>query len=361
MEQTLKQQLRNTFLETIAINEIYPNEKEIIEYCEKRFADAGVSVERDSFNNLVVKISGTGEPVFMSSHLDIPEPNPDVRYTEEGDIIAADGTNILGADPKSGLAILVDLACDYANRDHATHRPIEMLLTRGEETGLYGAINADYSMFESKMGIVLDEDGPVTQVVTQAPAFVRLDATFKGKIVHPREPEKGVNALQMAAEAMTKVPCGYSTEGVTWNIGMFESGTARNSVPGTAVAKGELRSFDQALVESEAERIKKTFEEVAEQYGGSCEVELVTEFGAYKLDGTHPLFDLLEATFEAMDLKPNYFETFGGTDANIFNQNGIMCVPLGSGYYNAHEYTEYVNLAEMEEIYRFLEKMVEVR
>ena len=353
---SIKDRIRKTFLELIAIDGIYPYEDAVIAYVEKRFSEAGVSYIKDSFRNIVVKIPGTGETVMLSTHMDIPEPAPTVKYEEDGDIIRATGENILGADPKTGLAILIEFAIDAIKIDHTTYMPLEFVLTRGEEVGLHGAMNLDYSKISAKMGLVFDEDGPVTQVVTQAPAFVKIDALFKGKIVHPREPEKGVNALQAACNALSRIPCGYSTKGVTWNVGKFKAGTARNSVPGSAELMAELRSYDTALVVAEGNRVEKTFKEAAAQLGGTCEIKNTLEFGGYILDREHPLFVRLEKTYEQMGLVPNYFSTFGGTDANIFNQHGIRCVPVGSGYYNAHEYTEEAHLNDMVEIYQFLQK-----
>lgn len=353
-----KTNLRQTFIDLMKINEIYPNEKEVIDYTTRRLSDAGVRWQLDSFQNIIVKVPGTGEAIMLSTHLDIPEPAPQINFLEEGDTIKSDGKSILGADPKTGLAILIEFLIEMNTKDHSTHAPIEAILTRGEETGLHGAINCDYPLISAKMGMVLDEDGPVTQVVTRAPAFIKIDAEFVGKIVHPREPELGINALQMACEALMSLSWGYSTKGVTWNVGMFEAGTARNSVPGSAKLKAELRSFDTALVVSEGERIVKVFNDVAEKYKAKCIVDKQLEFEGYNLEKDHPLFSRLERTFSEMNLKPNYFETFGGSDANIFNAKGIRSVPIGSGYYNAHQYTEEAHIDDMLQICEFLEKFL---
>ncbi len=353
-----KPQLLKTFLDLIAIDEIYPNENEVISYTEKRLTDADVEWVEDSFRNIVAKISGTGEAILFSTHLDIPEPLPNPDYTIEGDIIRSNGTGILGADPKTGLAILIEWLSEMQNQDHSTHLPIEVLLTRGEETGLFGALNADYALLSAKMGLVLDEDGPVTQVVTKAPAHIKIDAKCIGKIVHPREPENGINALHAMCDALMSLPWGYSTEGVTWNVGMFESGTARNSVPGIATFKAELRSYDTTKVVAESERVEKIIKDVIAKHGAKCEIEKKLEFEGYELTHDHPLFERLEKTFASMNLKPNYFETFGGSDANVFNAKGIRCVPIGSGYYHAHQYTEEAHIDDMQQIGEFLKRFV---
>ncbi len=350
-----KEKLKNTLLELLAINCPYPDEYEVLAYCRERLRGKGdfVEFQEDSFGNIIARIPGEGEPVLFSTHVDIPEPAPRVNPIIEGDIIRSDGTSILGVDPKSGLAVLIELLC-YLAQHPSKHSPLEVLLTRGEEKGLFGARNADYSLLKSKIGLVLDEDGPVTNLVVRAPGYVRIDASFVGKIVHPREPENGINALQVASQAINSIPWGYSCEGVTWNIGMFNAGTARNSVPGHASLNAELRSFDTEKLHKEADRIETAFCETAQQYGARCDIEKELEFEGYELERMHPLFKRLEATYRKMDLTPKYYETFGGSDANIFNAHGIMGVPIGSAYYNAHQYTEYVNIAEMEEIFNFL-------
>ena len=353
-----KNQLKKTFLDLVHINEIYPNEKEIITYTQNRLTEANVNHEQDGFRNIIAKIPGNGKAILLSTHLDIPESLPNPDYTIDCDVIRSNGTGILGADPKTGLAVLIEFLIYMADQDHSTHRPIEVLLTRGEETGLFGALKADYNLLTAKIGLVLDEDGPVTQVVTRAPAFVKIDAECIGKIVHPREPELGINALHAMSDALMSLPWGHSAEGVTWNVGMFESGTARNSVPGSAKFKAELRSFDTDKVVSEGKRIEKTIKDVIAKHNAECKIDQQLEFEGYQLTQDHELFELLEETFKKINLKPNYFETFGGSDANVFNANGITCVPIGSGYYNAHQYTEEANLADMLEIFEFLKNFV---
>jgi len=349
-----KESLKKTFLELVAIDSHHPNEDEISAYIEKRFDDAGISWKKDSFGNLFAYIPGMGDPVLLSTHIDIPEPAPNVHPIIEGDIIRSDGTSILGADPKTGLAVIIELACDLAHSD-ALHTPVEIFLTRGEEKGLLGALNADYSLLSAKIGFVLDEDGPVNQVTVKAPGYVRFDASFIGKVVHTREPEKGINALQVFCHAVRDLSWGHSCEGVSWNIGQFQSGTARNSVPGHASVYAELRSFDTKKLLEESERIKDQFCNTAQQYGATCEVKKDLLFEGYEYDTNDPLFARMKKVYEKFGLEPEYHETFGGSDVNVLKAHGIMAVTLGSAYYNAHEYTEYADLSEMARIYDFLD------
>lgn len=349
-----KDSLKKTFLELVAIDSYHPYEDEISAYIEKYFDDGDISWKKDAFGNIFAYIPGEGEPVLLSTHIDIPEPAPHVNPIIEGDIIRSDGTSILGADPKTGLAVILELARDLVKND-AIHVPVELLLTRGEEKGLLGAIHADYSLLTAKIGFVLDEDGPVNQITVKAPGYVRFDAAFTGKVVHTREPEKGINALQVFCHAMRDLPWGNSCEGVTWNIGQLNAGTARNSVPGHAAVHAELRSFDMQKLLEESQRIEDQFCTVALEYGATCEVKKDLLFKSYQHDMSHPFFARIQDIYEKMGLTPQYHETYGGSDVNVFVAKGIMALTLGSAYYNAHEYTEYADLSEMVRIYDFLE------
>lgn len=354
----LTERLKKTFLDLIKIESVYPNEDKVIKYVSSRLKSAKANFREDSFRNLIIKIPGSGEPVLFNTHIDIPEPTPNLGYLEEGNLIKSDGSGILGADPKSGLAILIELIVEILEQKPKSHLPVEIVLTRGEEVGLFGAINLDYSLLKSKMGIILDDDGPVTQAVIQAPAYVRVDATFSGKTAHPRDYKVGINALSAAAEAILAIPPGQSTEGVLWNIGFLNSGTARNSIPGQATLRGELRSHNTDLAVSEGERIKNTYEQICKKHQAGCQVDKKLEFEGFRLESTHRLLKKMNVVYKKMQLYPNYYTSFGGSDANIFNSHGIASVPIGAGYFNAHQYSEYVNLEDMVTIFFFLMKFI---
>lgn len=357
MSKELKSRLRTTFLELIAINSPYPHEDEVKTYIHEWFKKLGVTTKEDAFGNIFVRLDGVGEPLLLNTHFDIPETTPDAKYAEEGDVIRATGENILGADPKSGLAVLLEFAKSLVESDQE-HRSIELVFTRGEEVGLVGALNLDYSMLRAKEGFVLDQDGPVSEVVVKAPGYIRVDGTFMGKVVHPCEPQNGVNALAIAAEAFHTLGYGYLTDTITWNIGKISGGSARNSVPGSVTFEAELRGFDTEELHQKSEAIKKHFTTVAESYQGTYQGEHTLFFAGYTLDTSNPLFAQLQKVMKERGVTPNFLTTFGGSDANVFNANGIACAAIGSGYYEPHQYSEWINLAEMADIHDVIVRLV---
>lgn len=349
----IKERLQKTFLELIKIDEIYNQESEIINYVKKWFDSLGISIIQDQFRNVIVKFPGKGEPLLLNTHLDTPENVLNLDFKIEGDVICSKGYSILGADPKSGLAVLLELAKYLTDNKIATN-PIEFVFTRGEEAGLHGAINLDYSLIDSKMGLVLDEDGPVNNIVIKAPAFYRLDCKIIGKTVHARDWAEGLNALVVASNAISKLKQGEIAKGVTFNIGIFSAGTARNSIAGEAVFKAEFRSFNDKKMLKVASQVEKLIINIAAKYGAEIEIDGAFEFESYSLKTNNLLFKRLNSTLKKFQKQGNFYETFGGSDANIFNANGINCAAIGSGYYLAHQYSEYVNLSEMEGILLFL-------
>ncbi len=353
--------IKKTFLDLIAINSPYPEEHDVKEYIKKRLNQAKISHVDDSFGNIIAQIPGTGNPLMLNTHFDIPESTPNVDYEEQEDIIKATGNNILGADPKSGLAVLIDFACDIATQDSATHRPIDLVLTRGEEVGLLGSLNLDYSLVTAKEGLVLDQDGPVSEVVTKAPGFYKIDGSFIGKIVHPSEPQNGINAFAMMTESFSQVGWGFIDEGITWNVGTITGGTARNSVPGKVSFEAELRGFDMDKLKTTEQNITSIFEDIAYKYGGKYEGLHELMFSGYDLDTSDEFFTQLSNVLKRHNLQPNFITTFGGSDANIFNANGIKCVAIGSGYYLPHQYTEYIKISDLVQIYEVLKSFVEIK
>ncbi|MCA9371422.1 M20/M25/M40 family metallo-hydrolase [Candidatus Woesebacteria bacterium] len=357
---SLKQHLQKTFLDLIHIDEIYEQENEVIKYCESYLEELGIRVKKDPFNNVIAYLEGEGESIMLNTHLDIPESVPNLDYKIEGDIIKGTGKSILGADPKSGLTVLLELAT-YIKKNNIKTNPIEFVFTRGEEAGLYGAINLDYSLLQSKIGLVIDEDGPCTNVVVQAPSFYRLYVAVLGKTVHSRDHKEGINAIEIISHIIANLKQGEPTPGVSFNIGILSGGTAVNSVSGNALFKAEMRSFDTQKMLATAKKIEAQIHKIGRRMKGKIIIDSELEFEGYKLERKHKLFLRLQETYKKMNLKEHYYETFGGSDANVINAHGIHCVPIGSAYYLAHQYTEYVKLSEMEELLMFLLEFVKTK
>lgn len=345
-------QLRQTFLELIKINSFYPDDLEVRDYVIAKCKQANVPYALDDFGNLIASLPGSDArpAVMLNTHMDIPEDTPKVAYRETAEAVVGAGQTILGADPKTGLAVLLELMLALSAEDPQLRAPVDFVFTRGEEQGLQGAHALDISKVRAREGLVIDEDGPASVLVVQATGSVHIEGTFEGKTAHPREPLLGINALQMAIDALAQIPLGYTDESkdVSWNVGVLNSGTASNSIPGQTFFKAEMRSFDNDKLHSEAERACDLFSKAAKELGGNLVVKQRTTATAYAVNEGDPLVDKMTSVLKEFSLEPFYNRTFGQSDANVFNQRGIHCIPVGSGYHHAHQYTETANLADMQ-------------
>lgn len=350
-------QLKQTFTELIAINSFYPDDLKVVEYVLDACKGAGVDAFQDDFGNVIAKLPGNSQPaVMLNTHVDIPEDTPLVDYEFSNGEFIGTGKTILGADPKTGLAVLIELMKYLSTQDHNGHSPVEFVFTRGEEQGLFGARGLDVSKLDSKVGLVIDEDGPANVLVTKAPGEIKFMGKFIGKVAHPRDPSHGINALQMAVNAIGQVPLGYTDDSqqASWNVGILSAGTASNSIPGEAAFLAELRSFNDEFLEQESARIFEIFKQSAIDLGGVLEATVEFPHKSYEISEDDPLLQRLILVQQQLGLKPELRHTFGASDASILNDRGIRCLPIGSGYYNAHQYTERASLTDMQTLAEFL-------
>ena len=68
----------------------------------------GLEVQHDSFNNVIAKLAGSGEPILLSAHLDTVEPGRGIRPHLDGDVLRSDGSTVLGGDCKAGISIIME-------------------------------------------------------------------------------------------------------------------------------------------------------------------------------------------------------------------------------------------------------------
>ncbi len=317
------------------------------------FFDHSLVYTKSTVGNLIVKVPGREglEPLFFCAHLDTVESTENLRLVERGGIVTNENEGILGADDKSGIAVLVEVVRVLRSLGRP-HPPLELVFTTCEEIGLLGARYLDYGLISAKMGYVLDSEDP-KEVVVQAPEAVKFQVRVLGQAAHAGlEPEKGINAIKIAADALSKLPTGRIDEETTLNFGVIKGGKATNIVPEEVVIEGEIRSHDLNKLESLWNRIESTFSEVVESYRReerpTFEVKKEEMFPFFRIESDHPVVRLLEAAASELGIELKKAKREGGSDANIFNKNGIATVIIGTGMRRVHSPEEYLVLEDME-------------
>ncbi len=335
------------FLELVRIPSPSGREREIAQVVKAKVEAMGLTVLEDDAGkgfggeqgNLIVKVLGSMEGVptiLLNAHLDTVLPCENVNPIVEGDKVRSDGRTILGADNKAGVCVLLELL-RVLKEDDAQYGPLEVVFTVAEETGLHGAKHLDYSLISANFGFVLDSGPPVNKVIVQAPSQKNLKAIVKGKAAHAGvSPEKGINAIQLAARAIASMRLGRIDHETTANIGIIKGGLATNIVPEEVEILGEARSHNPRKLEEQIAHMVLLFEKEAQRGGGKAEVEVNDVYRSFRITEDDLPAKVLKAALARMGMQPQWETTGGGSDANIFNEHGIKCVLICCGEESPH-------------------------
>ena len=246
-----QERLINSFCELVKIDSPSDEEEEVARYLTSRLETLGFTVERDAHGNLIASEEGA-DPLMLSAHMDTVEPGRGIKPEVQGDRIVSDGTTILGGDCKAGVAAILE-GLDSIAMDGGLRRPVQVVLTRGEEIGLVGAANLDYSMIRCRDAVVFDGNGPVNTLTGASPTYMRFDVNITGRGAHAGvEPEKGLSAIRIATEIINELPQGRLDDETTFNVGLITGGTVRNAVPVDASFGGEFRSHNTETIDPSA-------------------------------------------------------------------------------------------------------------
>lgn len=345
--------LIETFTDLIRINSPSFNEREIGDFLKKRLEYTGCTVEFQEYDrsfNLIAIKKGTNPdipPLLLSGHMDTIEPTEGITFSIEEGVIRTTGNTVLGADDKSALAQILEVLAVINEKD-IPHGDLEIVFTSAEESGLFGAKNLDFTRLRSKHALVLDSGGSVGGIVIAAPTHHTYEMKITGKAAHAGiEPEKGISAIRVAARIISEVSDGRINAGTTANIGVIKGGTATNVVPKEVIIKGELRSQNEGDLEKTKQALFKTAETVAKQNGAQLEIAGREEYKAFRIDENDPFLRFLDEIYKKCGLEPVHTTTGGGSDANIFNQNGIMAINISTGMQKVHSTEEHIHIKDL--------------
>jgi tripeptide aminopeptidase len=294
--------------------------------------------------------AGVASPVLVATHLDVVEPCRQVRPRLSNGAIESDGTTVLGADDKAGVAAVLEAARVLHDADRGDLAAgLELLFTWGEEVGHRGARAFDRSTTAAPYGFVLDALLPVGSIVVAAPTYVAYRAHIRGRAAHAGvEPERGVSAIAVAARAIEALSWGRLDEITTSNIGTIAGGSARNVVAEYAEVVGEIRSLDPDRIAVRGQAIVDGFQAAADALGAEVETRLEQIYTGYQLAENAPSVQHARRAYAALGGGVAVLAaTGGGSDANEFNRAGLECCVLGIGAEACHSVRERMAVEEL--------------
>ncbi|PKL84044.1 MAG: peptidase T [Ignavibacteriae bacterium HGW-Ignavibacteriae-3] len=276
--------------------------------------------------------------------------NPELKDMIGFDIITTDGTTLLGADDKAGVAEIMDAMNYLITHPEVKHGTIRICFTPDEEVGR-GTEKFDLKKYGAKYAYTIDGStrGEVETETFSADAVV---IKFNGKNVHPGyAKDKMVNAVKVAARFLEMLPKDTLSPETTEKREGYVHPTQINGNETQTVIKFIIRDFDAAKLKEYESFLKELGEKTVLQFPESVmEFEVIEQYRnmKYVLD-QNPMVEAnaLEA-LKRLGIKPIQSAIRGGTDGSRLSIMGLPTPNLFAGGHNFHGFLEYVAVQDME-------------
>jgi tripeptide aminopeptidase len=370
----MQQNVTDYFLNLIQIDSESKNERAMVDRLTADLTAMGATVTEDKAHlitggnagNLYAFIPGKidKKPLLFCAHLDTVRPGVGIKPNLYNGKITSDGKTILGADDKSGIAEII-MGIKQIIASGADHAPIEILFTISEEIGLLGAKHFDKSQLKAEIGFAFDSED-LGEFMIGAPSQNSISIKVYGKEAHAGvEPEKGINALRVAAEALAAIPNGRIDFETTTNMGLISGGMATNIVPNLIEIHGEARSHNMDKLAKLTDEIVNTFKATAARHKlgnheARVEFDINTEYKSFFMDESHPVVQLAKDAMAKIGIPATFVKSGGGSDVNIINAEGLQMIVAGTGMHGYHTVDENILVADLENGAKLVEELISI-
>jgi tripeptide aminopeptidase len=284
-----------------------------------------------------------------------PAEFPDLKTCVGKTIITTDGTTLLGADNKSGIAVIMEAAVHLMKHPEIPHGPIRICFTCDEEIG-HGVDHVDLEELGAVVGYTLDGTGE-GEIEAETFSADKATITFTGINIHPSIAKgKMVNALRMAGCFLGSLNDYQAPETTDGREGFIHPYTIEGGV-GKVTIGFLLRDFVTSKLAEQADWLRKLAQMTERQYPNSkVEVRIQPQYRnmADGLQKDPRAVSYAVAAMEAAGLKPKIGSVRGGTDGSLLTAKGLPTPNLSTAEHNPHSPLEWTCLEEMQTAVRVL-------
>jgi tripeptide aminopeptidase len=290
------------------------------------------------------------------------ENNPELKDLIGKTLITTDGTTLLGADDKAGIAVIMELAAHLMEDKSIPHGPVRVLFTCDEEIG-HGVDHVDLKKLGATVCYTLDGFGAGEIDVETFSADLAI-VTCRGVNIHPSI-GKGrlVNSVRIAADFVTRLPRErMSPETTAGREGFLHPYVVNGGVAETTL-RILLRDFDTPKLKEHADRLRQAAAVTMAAFpGSSIEVKIVEQYRnlAEGLSKEPRAVELAKQAVAKTGHTPKLTIIRGGTDGSRFTELGLPTPNLSTGEHNPHSPLEWTCLEEMEQAARTLVELVQL-
>ena len=277
------------------------------------------------------------------------EKFPELLQHKGEDLIVTDGTTLLGADDKAGIAEIVQAMVYLQQHPDIKHGKIRVGFNPDEEIGL-GAHHFDVEKFGCEFAYTMD-GSEVGEIEFENFNAASAKITINGCSVHPGyAKDKMVNAARIATELASMLPADETPETTEGYEGFFHLTSISGSVE-KAQLSFIIRDHDREYFESRKAEIQEVVDSINEKYGaGVAQLELKDQYYNMreKLEDKMYIIDIAKQAIEEADMTPKVRAIRGGTDGAQLSFMGLPCPNIFAGGLNFHGPHEFCPVQSLE-------------
>ena len=277
-----------------------------------------------------------------------PAEFPELKNYVGQDIIVTDGTTLLGADDKAGIAEILTAVAWLQQHPEVKHGKIRVGFNPDEEIGL-GAHKFDVQKFGCDFAYTMD-GGAVGELEFENFNAAQAKVTIKGRNVHPGYAKhKMVNSIRVAGNFIQMLPRWETPEHTEGYEGFYHLVGIEGNVEQTTLTY-IIRDHDRNRFESRKREIEHLVRKTNTEYPGCCTVEIKDQYYNMR-EKIEPVMHIIEIAEKAMKLAgvtPKVVPIRGGTDGAQLSFKGLPCPNIFAGGLNFHGKFEFVPVRAME-------------
>ncbi|MDR0657537.1 MAG: peptidase T [Mediterranea sp.] len=299
-----------------------------------------------------IVLSAEGNIVLSPAHF------PELSEHVGEDLIVTDGTTLLGADDKAGIAEIISAVAYLQQHPEIKHGKIRIGFNPDEEIGL-GAHRFDVEKFGCAWAYTVD-GGEVGELEYENFNAASAKVTFKGRNVHPGyAKDKMINSMLLANRFISSLPAGETPEHTEGYEGFYHlvgvAGDVETTTVGYIIRDHDREKF--GMRKQEIERLVKRMNTELGDRRVSVEIKDQYYNMREKIEPVMHVVDVAFAAMKAVGVKPNVKPIRGGTDGAQLSFKGLPCPNIFAGGLNFHGRYEFIPVQSMEKAVQVIVKI----
>jgi len=287
---------------------------------------------------------------------DFPELNDHIGM----DLITTDGTTLLGADNKAGIAEIVT-AMEYLIKNPSIpHGTIRIGFTPDEEIGR-GADHFDVKRFNADFAYTMD-GGPIGELEYENFNAASAHITIQGRNVHPGSAKnKMINSILIAQELNNMLPTHQVPEATEGYEGFYHLVHFNGTVENTSISY-IIRDHDREKFEIKKNTLSLAVSFLNEKYGDIVKLDLNDNYYNMKemIEPVMHIIEIAKSAMESISITPIIKPIRGGTDGARLSYMGLPCPNIFTGGLNYHGKFEYISIQGMEKAVETILKIIDI-